>query len=113
MKKSEKISIISGISLLVLAALFLVALFLQIIPLGNKTVAPVLNGLGGLLYGAYGFSSLLIPIFFFVAGLGCFLFPWSEKIGVFYAASCVPFFTIYVCENFCREALASSNGILA
>lgn len=113
MKKSEKISIISGISLLVLAALFLVALFLQIIPLGNKTVAPVLNGLGGLLYGAYGFSSLLIPIFFFAAGLGCFLFPWSEKIGVFYAASCVPFFTIYVCENFCREALASSNGILA
>ena len=113
MKKSEKISIISGISLLVLAALFLVALFLQIIPLGNKTVAPVLNGLGGLLYGAYGFSSLLIPIFFFAAGLGCFLFPWSEKIGVFYAASCVPFFTIYICENFCREAFASGNGILA
>ena len=113
MKKSEKISVISGISLLVLAALFLVALFLQIIPLGNRTAAPVLNGLGGLLYGAYGFSSLLIPIFFFAAGLSCFLFPWSERIGVFYAASCIPFFTIYLCENFCREALASGNGILA
>ena len=113
MKKSEKISVISGISLLVLAALFLVSLFLQIIPLGNRTAAPVLNGLGGLLYGAYGFSSLLIPIFFFAAGLSCFLFPWSERIGVFYAASCIPFFTIYLCENFCREALASGNGILA
>ena len=112
MKKSEKISVISGISLLVLAALFLVALFLQVIPFGDRTSAPILNGLGGLLYGAYGFSSLLIPIFFFAAGLGCFLFPWSERIGVFYAASCVPFFTIYICENFCREALASGNGIL-
>lgn len=112
MKKSEKISIISGISLLVLAALFLVALFLQIIPFGNRSAALILNGLGGLLYSAYGYSSLLIPIFFFVVGLGCFLFPWSERIGVLYGSSCIPFFTISLCEKICKEMLASGNGPL-
>ena len=112
MKKSEKISAISGISLLVVAALFLVALLLQLIPFANRDAAPLLNGLGGLLYGAYGYSSLLIPAFFFAAGLGCFLFPWSEKIGVLYASSCFPFFTIVVCEKVCTGMLSLGNSPL-
>ena len=112
MKKSEKISAISGISLLVVAALFLVALLLQLIPFANRGAAPLLNGLGGLLYGAYGYSSLLIPAFFFAAGLGCFLFPWSEKIGVLYASSCFPFFTIVACEKVCTGMLSLGNSPL-
>ena len=112
MKKSEKISAISGISLLVVAALFLVALLLQLIPFANRDAAPLLNGLGGLLYGAYGYSSLLIPAFFFAAGLGCFLFPWSEKIGVLYASSCFPFFTIVACEKVCTGMLSLGNSPL-
>ena len=112
MKKSEKISAISGISLLVVAALFLVALLLQLIPFANRDAAPLLNGLGGLLYGAYGYSSLLIPVFFFAAGLGCFLFPWSEKIGVLYASSCFPFFTIVACEKVCTGMLSLGNSPL-
>ena len=112
MKKSEKISAISGISLLVVAALFLVALLLQLIPFANRGAAPLLNGLGGLLYGAYGYSSLLIPVFFFAAGLGCFLFPWSEKIGVLYASSCFPFFTIVACEKVCTGMLSLGNSPL-
>ena len=112
MKKSEKISAISGISLLVVAALFLVSLLLQLIPFANRDAAPLLNGLGGLLYGAYGYSSFLIPAFFFAAGLGCFLFPWSEKIGVLYASSCIPFFTIVVCEKVCAGMLSLGNSPL-
>ena len=112
MKKSEKISAISGISLLVVAALFLVALLLQLIPFANRGAAPLLNGLGGLLYGAYGYSSLLIPVFFFAAGLGCFLFPWSEKNGVLYASSCFPFFTIVACEKVCTGMLSLGNSPL-
>ena len=94
MKKSERLSIVAGISLLVVAALFLVALLIQLLPFGSKGSVPVLGGLGSLLFGAYGYSSLLIPCFFFAAGLGCFLFPWSERIGVIYGLSFVPFFTI-------------------
>lgn len=112
MKKSEKISAISGISLLVVAALFLVSLLLQLIPFANRDAAPLLNGLGGLLYGAYGYSSFLIPAFFFAAGLGYFLFPWSEKIGVLYASSCIPFFTIVVCEKVCAGMLSLGNSPL-
>ena len=65
MKKSEKLSIVAGISLLVVAALFLVVLFIQLLPFGSKGSVPVLGGLGSLLFGAYGYSSLLIPCFFF------------------------------------------------
>ena len=112
MKKSEKINAVSGMALLIIAALFLVALLLQLIPFGNKASAPLLSGLGGLLYGAYGYSSLLIPVFFFAAGLGCFLFPWNERIGILYASSCIPFFTVVICEKVCAEMLALGNSPL-
>lgn len=112
MKKSEKISAVSGICLLVIAALFLVALLTQLLPFGNAKSAPVLGGIGGLLFGAYGYSSLLIPVFFFAAGLGCFLFPWSERIGVIYALSFIPFFTIVICEKVCGGMLALGSSPL-
>ena len=79
MKKSEKISAISGISLLVVAALFLVALLLQLIPFANRDAAPLLNGLGGLLYGAYGYSSLLIPAFSLQLAWAVFFFRGVRK----------------------------------
>lgn len=112
MKKSEKLSIVAGISLLVVAALFLVALLIQLLPFGNKGAVPVLGGIGGLLFGAYGYSSLLIPCFFFAAGLGCILFPWSERIGVIYGLSFVPFFTVVITERICAGMLALGNSPL-
>ena len=112
MKKSEKLSIVAGISLLVVAALFLVALLIQLLPFGSKGSVPVLGGLGSLLFGAYGYSSLLIPCFFFAAGLGCILFPWSERIGVIYGLSFVPFFTIVITEKICAGMLALGNSPL-
>lgn len=112
MKKSEKLSAISGIGLLVLAGLFLVALLSQMLPLGNAKTVPVLGSLGSLLVGAYGFSSLLIPVFFFAAGMGCFLFPWNERIGVIYASSFIPFFTIVICEKVCASMVSMGSGPL-
>lgn len=112
MKKSERLSIVAGISLLVVAALFLVALLIQLLPFGSKGSVPVLGGLGSLLFGAYGYSSLLIPCFFFAAGLGCFLFPWSERIGVIYGLSFVPFFTIVITEKICAGMLTLGNSPL-
>ena len=112
MKKSEKLSIVAGISLLVVAALFLVALLIQLLPFGSKGSVPVLGGLGSLLFGAYGYSRLLIPCFFFAAGLGCILFPWNERIGVIYGLSFVPFFTIVITEKICAGMLALGNSPL-
>ncbi len=112
MKKSEKISVASGIGLLVVAALFLVALLLQLLPFGGTGAVPVFSGIGSLLFGAYGYSSLLIPAFFFAAGVGCFLFPWSERIGVMYASSFVPFFTVVITEKICADMLTLGNSPL-
>ncbi len=112
MKKSEKLSVASGIGLLVVAALFLVALLLQLLPFGGTRAVPVFSGIGSLLFGAYGYSSLLIPAFFFAAGIGCFLFPWSERIGVMYASSFVPFFTVVITEKICADMLTLGNSPL-
>lgn len=112
MKKSEKLSIISAVGLLVVAALFFVALLIRLLPFSDGSSLPFLGGLGSLLFGAYGYSSLLIPGFFFAAGLGCFLFPWSERIGVIYASSFIPFFTIVVCEKVCAGMVSMGGGPL-
>lgn len=112
MKKSEKLSVVSAIGLLVVAALFLVALLLQLLPFGGTKSVPVFSGIGSLLFGAYGYSSLLIPAFFFAAGIGCLLFPWSERIGVMYASSFIPFFTVVITEKICADMLTLGNSPL-
>ena len=112
MKKSEKLSVVSAIGLLIVAALFLVALLIRLLPFSNGSAVPFFGGLGSLLFGAYGYSSLLIPCFFFAAGLGCFLFPWSERIGVIYGLSFVPFFTIVITEKICAGMLTLGNSPL-
>jgi len=112
MKKSEKLSVVSAIGLLIVAALFLVALLIRLLPFSNGSAVPFFGGLGSLLFGAYGYSSLLIPCFFFAAGLGCILFPWSERIGVIYASSFVPFFTIVICEKVCASMISMGSGPL-
>ena len=63
MKKSEKLSVVSAIGLLIVAALFLVALLIRLLPFSNGSAVPFFGGLGSLLFGAYGYSSLLIPCF--------------------------------------------------
>ena len=71
MKQSNKSSLITGVVLLAIAALFSISLILQ--PLDFGVAGPGHNNifyqLGKMLYTVYGFSSILIPAFLFLAGL--------------------------------------------
>ena len=112
MKTSNKSSLITGIALLVVAALFSISLILQ--PLDFGTTGPGHNNifylLGNMLYSVYGFSSILIPAFLFIAGLSCFAAKWTARKTMRLLTALVPFFTCVVTENICRSILALGKG---
>ena len=112
MKTSNKSSLITGIALLVVAALFSISLILQ--PLDFGATGPGRNNifylLGNMLYSVYGFSSILIPAFLLIAGLSCFAAKWTARKTMRLLTALVPFFTCVVTENICRSILALGKG---
>ncbi len=112
MKTSNKSSLITGVALLVVAALFSISLILQ--PLDFGVSSPGHNNifylLGNMLYSVYGFSSILIPAFLLIAGLSCFAAKWTARKTMRLLTALVPFFTCVVTENICRSILALGKG---
>ena len=102
MKKSEKLSVASGIGLLVVAALFLVALLLQLLPFGGTRAVPVFSGIGSLLFGAYGYSSLLIPAFFFALQHSFIPTLFDVRYIIYRFLSFLPL-TIILCHNYYKK----------
>lgn len=111
MKNSNKSSIITGVVLLLLAALFSISLIVQFLDFGM--VYPTHNNffflLGNLIYTVYGFSSILIPVFLFASGLSCFSTTWTAKKTIFLLTAIVPFFTAVITENICRSIISMGN----
>lgn len=112
MKASNKSSIITGVVLLLLAALFSISLLLQ--PLDFGIGGPGHDNffylIGKILFTVYGFSSLLIPLFLLVAGLSCFATKWTARKTMYLLTAIVPFFTCVITENICRSILALGNS---
>ena len=112
MKASNKSTLFTGIILLILAALFSIGLFL--VPLDFGLSGPghnnVLYILGKILYTAYGFSSVLVPVFLLVAGLSCFASKWTARKTLRLLTALVPFFTCVVTEKVCRSILALKSA---
>lgn len=108
MKTSNKSSIITGVVLLLLAALFSISLILQ--PLDFGVAGPGHNNffyvLGNIIFTVYGFSSILIPIFLLIAGLSCFATTWTARKTVFLLTAIIPFFTSVITENICRSIIS-------
>ncbi|MFI3256781.1 MAG: DNA translocase FtsK [Spirochaetales bacterium] len=102
MKRFERYMIIIGIFSLALSAIFMLSFIVQLFYFGaNNTVnASVLFTLGHMVMSVYGFSSLLIPVFFFVAGILMFLPNWTDRKGIFLLASIFPFLTVVAVEFF-------------
>lgn len=115
MRLSNKASISAGIILLLTAAFFSIALFLQL--LGFGSYAPgrgrFLINLGQMLYSVYGFSSILIPAFLLAASLSCFASEWTMRKAIRLITAVVPFFTCVITENICRSIISAENGHLS
>lgn len=108
MRISNKPNIVAGSILLLIAAFFSISLAL--IPLDFGAFGPSKNSflyitaltLGDMLFSVYGFSSILIPVFLFVAGLSCFASKWTSKKSMRLLTAVVPFFTAVFVEKICR-----------
>lgn len=107
MKTSNKSSIITGVVLLALAALFTISLILQPLDFGvaNPGHNNILFLLGNMLYSVYGFSSILIPAFLLISGLSCFASQWTARKTMRLLTALIPFFTCVVTENIIRSIL--------
>ncbi|MCQ2589241.1 MAG: DNA translocase FtsK [Treponema sp.] len=108
MKSSNKSSFITGIVLIAIAALF--TLSLLILPLGynfgNIGSSNIFFIIGDMIFGAYGFSSIIIPVFLLVSGLSCFTSIWTSQKTMRLITAIIPFFTAVVTEKICRSILA-------
>ena len=108
MKISSKPNILAGAILLLIAAFFSISLALLPLDFGN--FGPAQNNLlyitaftlGDMLFSVYGFSSILIPVFLFIAGLSCFASKWTSKKSMRLLTAVVPFFTSVFIEKLCR-----------
>ena len=115
MRASNKSSIITGAVLLLLAALFTISLIL--LPLDYGVAGPGHNNifylLGDMLYSVYGFCSILIPTFLFVAGLSCFASKWTARKTLRLLTALIPFFTCVVTESIIRSVIKVDHSPFA
>ncbi len=115
MKKEEKIApVITGFILYILAAFVSVGLLTQLPSLGNENAGGLgfLASFARILVNAYGFSSILIPVFLLVAGTLCFLDKWNRQKAYCLLISVIPFFTFVLAERICRNSVAYDAGIV-
>ncbi|MBQ8679363.1 MAG: hypothetical protein IJ530_06335 [Treponema sp.] len=109
--KKQKYSVVAGIILFVLAALFSISLLLVAADFGgiNPAKNSIFYSLGKMLTGVYGFCSVFIPIFLIVAGIQCFMSKWRIRNGVVLLGSIFPFFTADAIEHICRMLIESET----
>jgi len=109
--KCQKCSVVAGILLFVLAALFSISLLLVAVDFGQISPAKntIFYTLGKMFTGVYGFTSICIPIFLIVAGIQCFNAKWRLRNGVLLIGSIIPFFTLDAIEHICRMIVANDN----
>lgn len=112
MKLSNKPNLIAGIILLLVAAFFSIALIIQ--PLDFGSFGPgrenFLYQLGNMLTSVYGISSILIPVFLFMAAISCFLSKWTAKKSMILLTAIIPFFTSVGIEKLCRIIAKNGNN---
>lgn len=119
MKISNKPNIAAGSILLLVAAFFSISLALLPLDFGafgpgqDTLLYTVAYTLGDMLFSVYGYSSILIPLFLFVAGLSCFAKKWTAKQSMRLLTAVVPFFTSVVVEKICRSIAEDYTDELA
>ena len=113
MRQSEKLIIICGTILLLLAAFFSISVMMQFLDFGVDAPgkSTIFFALGSSLYQAYGKTSIFIPVFLFVAAILMFLPTFSIRRAIYLGASILPFFTFVIAEKICTRITANDVGI--
>ena len=113
MKQYNISSKVAGTILFVLASFFSFALLVHLFGFAGRDsfVLEFLYGTGKILSGAYGFCSVLIPIFFFGASMVAFGSHRTFKKCVYISFSLIPFFTAVGIERLYRSLTAGYAGV--
>src|SRR5574344_1905885 len=108
MARSNKAGYAAGSLLLLLAAFFSISLILQPLDFGEYGPgrSTLMFTLGQMLVSVYGLSSMLIPVFLFIAAVSCIAGGWTARRAVRLLTAAVPFFTAVITENICKSILA-------
>ena len=113
MKKFNISSKVAGAALFALASFFSFALLVHLFGFAgrNSFALKFLFGTGKILTSAYGFCSILIPVFFFAASLTAFSGQRTFKKCVYISFSLVPFFTAVAIEKLYRAITFGYEGV--
>ncbi len=110
MKQAEKLSIAAGIVILGFAAVIAISFMFHFLDFGFQSAFVFkLGNFGAMLYGVYGLSSVLIPVYLIVASILLFLPGWTTRRGSYLVFSILPFFTISGIEKLCRAFFAGTG----
>ena len=113
MKQFNISSKVAGTILFVLASFFSFALLVHLFGFSGRDsfVLEFLYGTGKILSGAYGFCSVLIPVFFFGASMVAFSGHRTFKKCVYISFSLIPFFTAVGIERLYRSLTDGYAGV--
>ena len=111
--KNSISSKVAGTLLFVLASFFSFALLVHLFGFAGREnfVLKFLYGTGKILTEAYGFCSILIPIFFFGSSMVAFSGHRTFKKCVYISFSLIPFFTAVGIEKLYRSITYNYTGV--
>ena len=110
MNRSGKLSIVFGFLLEVLAVFFVCTILMQFFAFGEQQ--PAIFKIGAVLFQAYGYSSMLIPVCMFVAGLLIFTGYCTLRWSIYLACSIFPFITVVLAERIAKHFLITDTSVL-
>ena len=115
MKSSNKTNYLFGAVLLIISAIFTISLTLQALDFGVTGPGRnnILYYLGDMLFSVYGFSSILIPLFLFLAGISNFATIWTSKKTMLLITALIPFFTSVFTEKICLSIIEVDSSDVA
>ena len=106
MNRSERGAAAAGIVVFVVSALCAAALIVQFFDFGAADAhRNFLVAFGRSLFDSYGFSSFLIPLYAFIAGITILASGHSKRQAFYLLSSLIPFFTVAGVEFFTEKVL--------
>lgn len=110
MNRSDKFSIVFGFLLEAIAVFFICTVLMQFFAFGEQQ--PAVFKIGAVLFQAYGYSSILIPLCMFAAGLLVFAGLCTLRWSIYLACSVFPFVTIVFAEKIAKNFLLTDTSAL-
>ena len=110
MNRSDKFSIVFGFLLEAIAVFFICTILMQFFAFGEQQ--PAVFKIGAVLFQAYGYSSILVPLCMFAAGLLIFTGLCTMRWSIYLACSVFPFVTVVFAERIAKYFLTTDSSAL-